>query len=242
MPDSHKPPGPAGTPPNFGPTPTIDSRWRRRADGAEAFVSDMAGFTVTLLEGPPATPKSRMFRETWQSLRDGWDIFADPPTGLTGARAIAKVNATPLLEAFPPPAPAVPEAAPPILSRPEISATVDRMLDDVRAAMVPHLGERLARDAVYGPANRLAPWQWEFNEDNHRRVLRDSVGHYLIGADFIDMVSTRVLTESAPEMEALLRELLKVLNEQRANIGDVRARMNLGGLGSLLDRIDKAGK
>lgn len=46
--------------------------------------------------------------------------------------------------------------------------------------------------------------------------------------------------DAAPEMAELLRGLLIVLNKSTANIGDVRARMNLGGLGALLARIDTA--
>jgi hypothetical protein len=53
----------------------------------------MAGLTVTLIEGPPATSASRMFRETRQSLRDGWELMPSPkPPGPAGTMALSPAS------------------------------------------------------------------------------------------------------------------------------------------------------
>jgi hypothetical protein len=57
--------------------PALRSRWRRKADGAEAWVAKFIGLNLTLLEGDPDGPDPvtgfSVFHETMQTLRDNWE-------------------------------------------------------------------------------------------------------------------------------------------------------------------------
>lgn len=235
-----KPPGPAGT-------PAMRFRFQRgtlsESMETERTFRSRAEFVRTLREhaGLWAAPSDQEFVENLDFV-----LYADGPDNRIGWERtyLVTLSGSPIgfSDCVPgdlpdAPAPAAPEAsAPPevpfIASRPELGA----LREDLVAALATEMPARLARDAVYGPAEHPAPWRWEEWECNRdgrvvdepwahppapdRQVkvwnLRDASGGLLLTTqDDVPPASPRVreLLRAAPELEGLLRERKPVCEE-----------------------------